>query len=119
MPLKFMNPWRIKLPPGYSLLFTQPLNRPDLPFTCFSGVVDCDRFDTTVNIPFAWTGPTGDHVLPAGTPIAQVVPLRREQTIRQSVARASTPEEMEAQAEATRRKFGERSVYAREWRARK
>ena len=119
MPLKFINPWRIKVPAGYSLLFTQPLSRPDLPFACFSGLVDCDRFDTTVNIPFAWTGPAGDHVLPAGTPIAQVVPIRRDTLVKHSVARPSTPEEQAEEAEAKRRKYGEVSTYAREWRVKK
>jgi len=33
MPLKFINPWRIKVPDGYSVLFTQPLSRPDRPAT--------------------------------------------------------------------------------------
>lgn len=115
MPLKFTNPWRIKVPEGYSVLFTQPLSRPDLPFTCFSGVVDCDRFDTTVNLPFAWTGPSGDHALPAGTPIAQLVPIRRDTLLKREVARASTADELAEQAEAARRKYGEESTYAREW----
>jgi hypothetical protein len=115
IPLKFTNPWRIKVPEGYSVLFTQPLSRPDLPFTCFSGVVDCDRFHTMVNLPFAWTGPPGDHALPAGTPIAQLVPIRRDTLLKRDVARASTPEELAEQAEAARRKYGEESTYAREW----
>ena len=29
MPLKFINPWRVKVPDGYSVLFTQPFSRPD------------------------------------------------------------------------------------------
>lgn len=119
MPLKFINPWRIKVPPGYSVLFTQPLSRPDLPFTCFSGVVDCDRFDTTVNFPFAWSGPTGQHLLPAGTPIAQLVALRRDALVKESVVRASTPAELAEQAAAAERKYGEESTYAREWRVKK
>ncbi len=119
MPLKFVNPWRIKVPAGYSLLFTQPLSRPDLPFACFSGLVDCDRFDSTVNIPFAWTGPPGDHVLPAGTPIAQVIPVRRDSLVKQSLARPATPDELADEAEAKRRRYGEVSTYAREWRVKK
>jgi hypothetical protein len=119
IPLKFVNPWRVRVPEGYSVLFTQPLNRPDLPFTCFSGMVDCDRFDTTVNFPFAWTGPAGDHVLPAGTPIAQLVPIRRDAMVKDFVARASTPEELAQQDLARQRKYGEESTYAREWRVRK
>lgn len=119
MPLKFMNPWRIKVPPGTSVLFTQPLSRIDLPFTCFSGLVDCDRFDTLVNFPFAWTGETGQHILPAGTPIAHVIPIRRDAMLKDEVARASTAEEMAEQAVARERKYGEESTYAREWRVKK
>ncbi|MES2443609.1 MAG: hypothetical protein V4574_12330 [Pseudomonadota bacterium] len=119
VPLKFINPWRIRVPPGYSVLFTQPLSRPDLPFTCFSGFVDCDRFDTTVNLPFAWTGPTGEHVLPAGTPIAQLIPIRRDAMLKAEVSRASSADELAEQARARDRKYGEESTYAREWRVKK
>lgn len=119
LPLKFVNPWRVKVPAGYSVLFVQPLSRPDLPFTCFSGFVDCDRFDTTVNLPFAWTGPVGDHVLPAGTPIAQMIPIRRDTLIKQDRARASTDAELAEQAAAASRKYDEESTYQREWRVKK
>lgn len=119
MPLKFINPWRIKVPDGYSLLLTQPLSRPDLPFTCFSGLVDCDRFDTTINLPFAWTGPVGDFHLPAGTPIAQLIPIRRDSMLKQSAARASTAEELAEQKTAAQRKYGEESTYRKDWRVKK
>jgi len=118
-PLKFTNPWRIKVPEGYSLLFVHPLNRPDLPYTCFSGLVDGDRFATTVNFPFFWTGEPGDYVLPAGAPIAQVIPLRRDALIKDGAARAASGEELAEQAEASGRKYGEPSTYAREWRVKK
>jgi hypothetical protein len=119
MPLKFVNPWRIKVPEGYSLLFSQPLSRLDLPFSCFSGLVDGDRFDSTINIPFTWTGPVGDHVLPAGTPIAQVVPVRRDALIKHAIARPSTSEELAEEEQAKGRRYGEVSTYAREWRVKK
>lgn len=101
------------------MLFTQPLSRPDLPFTCFSGFVDCDRFAPTVNLPFAWTGAVGDHHLPAGTPIAQLLPVRREAMIREGAARASTEEELAEQRAAKAPKYGEESTYARDWRVKK
>ncbi|MFN2258401.1 MAG: hypothetical protein ABR601_01035 [Parasphingopyxis sp.] len=119
VPLKFINPWRVRVPEGYSVLFTQPLSRPDLPFTCFSGFVDCDHFATTVNLPFAWTGSPGDHHLPAGTPIAQLLPVRRDAMIKQGTARASTEEELAEQEAARTRKYGEESTYARDWRVKK
>lgn len=119
MPLKFINPWRIKVPEGYSVLFTQPLSRPELPFTCFSGLVDCDRFDTTVNIPFLWSGPIGHHRLEAGTPMAQCIPLHRNTMIKDHVSRASTAQELEEQASANHRKYHEEGAYTRDWRAKK
>ncbi|GGD56578.1 hypothetical protein GRI62_02695 [Erythrobacter arachoides] len=119
MPLKFINPWRVKVPLGYSVLFTPPLNRPDLPFTCFSGMVDCDNFATTINFPFLWTGETGDHILPAGTPIAQVIPMPRDALIKTHTARASQSDELIEQADARHRKYHSESAYRREWRVRK
>lgn len=119
MPLKFINPWRIKVPDGYSVLFTQPFSRPDLPFTCFSGLVDCDRFDTTINIPFVWSGPTGEFYLPAGTPIAQILPIKRDTLLKDSISRASTLDEQAEQDNASRRKYNEESTYSREWRVKK
>ena len=119
MPRKFINPWRIKVPAGYSVLLTQPFNRPDLPFTCFSGLVDCDRFETTINLPFLWTGPVGQHLLPAGTPIAQIIPIRRDALLKDHASRPATEAEMAEEAAARERKYHEESTYARDWRVKK
>jgi hypothetical protein len=117
MPLNFVNPWRIKVPEGYSVLFQPLMNRPDLPFWCFSGLVDCDRFATTINFPFIWTGGDAERVLAAGTPMIELIPIRRDTLIKAHAARASTPDEQAEQDEAQRRKYGEESTYRREWRA--
>lgn len=119
MPLKFINPWRIKVPDGYSVLLTQPFSRPDLPFGCFTGFVDCDRFDTTINLPFTWLAASGDFLIPAGTPIAQIVPIRRDTLVKESIARGSTEAELAEQQGASKRKYGEESTYARDWRVKK
>ena len=42
--IKFHNLWTIEAPEGYSVLFTHPVNRFDLPFTTLTGMVDCDRY---------------------------------------------------------------------------
>ncbi len=77
--LKFRNFWTIEAPPGYSLLFTHPLNRPDLPFTAISGMVDSDRYrDTFVHFPAHWHDEQFNGVLPKGTPIVQCIPVKRE-----------------------------------------
>ena len=76
--LKFMNFWTLEVPEGWSLLFTHPLNREDLPFRTLSGVVDCDRFgDGYVHIPALWTDAAFTGTLPRGTPVAQIIPLPR------------------------------------------
>lgn len=76
--LKFMNYWTIAAPEGWSVLFTHPLNREDLPFRTLSGVVQCDQFvDGFVHFPALWVDPDFEGVLPAGTPVAQAIPTPR------------------------------------------
>lgn len=73
----FNGSWGIKLPRGWSLLISHPLNRFDLPFTIMSGIIDSDSFTANGNIPFflreGWTG-----VIPKGTPFAQLIPIQRK-----------------------------------------
>jgi hypothetical protein len=77
--IKFNNFWNIEAPPGYSLLFTHPVNRTDLPFTTITGLVDCDKFfDTPINFPARWHDTGFNGVLPKGTPVAQCLPVKRE-----------------------------------------
>jgi hypothetical protein len=77
--IKFHNLWTIQAPPGYSLLFTHPVNRFDLPFTTLTGLVDCDRYhDAWINFPAHWHDADFSGVLPRGTPVAQVFPVKRE-----------------------------------------
>ena len=74
--LKWINPWHIKTPKGYSVLFTTPNHR-DLPFEIMEGVVDTDTFPLTVNFPF-FIKKDFEGIIPHGTPIAQVIPFKRE-----------------------------------------
>jgi hypothetical protein len=77
--IKFNNFWTIEAPPGYSVLFTHPVNRADLPFTTLTGLVDCDTFfDSPINFPARWNDAGFDGVLPKATPVAQCLPLKRE-----------------------------------------
>ena len=118
MPLKFINPWRVVLPAGWSAAFVHPLNHFELPFTVFNGAVDCDALDVPVNIPFLWTGAPGDHHLPAGTPIAQIIPYERAAQRLAADIRPETEDEAKTRAASLDRKYSEESVYAREWRRR-
>jgi hypothetical protein len=76
-PYKFKNDWSIKTPNGYSALFTHPLNRGDLPFYTLSGFVDTDGYNGPVNFPFLIRSDF-EGIIPAGTPIVQVIPIKRE-----------------------------------------
>jgi hypothetical protein len=74
--LAWRGTWGVKTPRGWSLLVTHPLNRFDLPFTTTSGIMDADEYSTAGNLPFfIKKGFTG--VIPAGTPIAQLIPIKR------------------------------------------
>jgi hypothetical protein len=77
--VKFHNLWTIEAPPGWSLLFTHPVNRFDLPFTTLTGLVDCDRFQgLPIHFPAHWRDEAFQGVLAKGTPVAQCIPIRRE-----------------------------------------
>jgi hypothetical protein len=77
--IKFNCFWTIEAPPGYSLLFTHPVNRADLPFTTLTGLVDSDSyFHSPVNFPARWHDANFNGMLPKGTPIAQCLPVKRE-----------------------------------------
>ena len=74
---KWNNPWGIKTPPGYSVLFVPPMHREGL-FTILPGVVDTDTYFAPVNFPFVLNDSKFEGLIPAGTPIAQVIPFKRE-----------------------------------------
>lgn len=76
--LKFNNYWAIRVPEGYSVLFTSPLNRIETRFQVFSGIVDCDEYFNFINFPFVWTGGKYHGILEKGTPIVQAIPFKRD-----------------------------------------
>lgn len=74
--LAFKGFWGFKTPRGWSLLVVHPLNRHDLPWTITSGIIDSDRYSTSGNVPFfIKEGFVG--MVPAGTPFAQLIPIKR------------------------------------------
>lgn len=74
---KWMNQWSVKTPKGYSCFVTTPIHR-NLPFTIFPGIVDTDRYDAPINFPFMLNNPEFTGLIPAGTPIAQLIPFKRD-----------------------------------------
>lgn len=76
--MKFINPWVIETEPGWSCLFTSPLNHFERRIKILDGVVDTDSYYNNINFPFLWTGGDGEYFIPRGTPLVQIIPFRRE-----------------------------------------
>lgn len=74
--LAWACPWGMRTPKNWSVIITHPMNRYELPFITLSGIVETDKFSANGNLPFfiknGWSG-----VIEAGTPIAQVIPVKR------------------------------------------
>lgn len=74
---KFANPWGIKTPRGYSVFVTTPMHR-ELPFEILPGIVDTDKIHAPINFPFLFKEKNWNGVITSGTPIAQVIPFKRD-----------------------------------------
>jgi hypothetical protein len=74
---KFIQPWIIKTPPGYSTMFIHPSYHPDLPFYTLPAIVDTDKHPIMINFPF-FLKENFSGLIPYGTPIVQVIPFKRE-----------------------------------------
>jgi hypothetical protein len=75
---KLINPWHIYTPPGYSSLIISPSYHENNPIRILPGIVDTDEYHE-VNFPFEYNGPDGKSIIKMDTPIAQVIPFKREE----------------------------------------
>lgn len=75
---KWSNPWSIKTDAGYSTLFVPPMHNPNKYFTIMPGVVDTDTYLSPVNFPFVLNDKDFKGIIPAGTPMAQIIPFKRD-----------------------------------------
>jgi hypothetical protein len=75
--LKINNYWGIKTPSGYSCLFIPPAHRENI-INILPAIVDTDLYHAGVAFVFTFTDPNFVGYIPAGTPIAQVIPFKRE-----------------------------------------
>lgn len=78
--MKWSFEYIIKTPPGYSTIFTHPINRHDLPFRTFSGIVETDTYELPVQFPFQLiTNNISDRIIiEKGTPVCQFFPFKRD-----------------------------------------
>lgn len=75
-------PFYIKTPKGYSSLITHPFNRHDLPFVSLTGIVDTDNALYPGSYPF-FIKKGFEGKISKGTPIAQILPFRRDDWVSQ------------------------------------
>jgi hypothetical protein len=69
--------WYYQTPKGYSLLFTHPMNRPELPFYIPSAIVDSDIWGLPAFIPF-FIKKNFIGTIKKETPIVQMIPIKRD-----------------------------------------
>ena len=81
-PIEFtwIQHWIPIAPKGYSVLYTHPLNRVDLPFYSLNAIVDSDVFNHYPSgaYPFFLKKEFSKILIPAGTPMYQMIPIKRE-----------------------------------------
>lgn len=81
-PIEFtwIQHWVPVAPKGYSVLLTHPLNRLDLPFYSLNAVIDSDVFHHYPSgaYPFFLKKEFNKVIIPAGTPMFQMIPIKRE-----------------------------------------
>jgi len=75
--LKIENPWLVKTDPGYSCMIIPPMHR-DNKIVILPGVVDTDKYYQKINLPFNLKDKNFEGMIEAGTPIAQIIPFKRE-----------------------------------------
>ena len=89
-------------PKGYSVLFLPPLNRKEFRFECISGLVDVDGYFEFINFPFFFNEPNYTGILKKGTPLVQVIPIKRSAIIKKHKNREFTDQDL-ADLDFTRR----------------
>lgn len=75
---KWINGWGIKTPKNYSILITPPFHRQSV-FQILPGIVDTDKYNLPINFPFMLNDPKFNGLIPGGTPMAQIIPFKRDQ----------------------------------------
>jgi hypothetical protein len=74
---KLYSWWGFKTPTGYSCLFKPPAHH-DNQIVILEAIVDTDTFNNNLNFPFLLKDPKFEGIIPKGTPIAQIIPIKRD-----------------------------------------
>lgn len=69
--------WAVTVPEGYSVFYTTPMNRYELPFLTVGGIIDNDKINLPGSMPF-FLIKGFEGTIKAGTPYVQMLPFKRE-----------------------------------------
>ena len=76
--IKFTNPWKVRTPPGWSVLLSQPFYHFENRFTAVPGVVDADSYHH-IHVNTFFRRGDADHKLHLGMPFVHIMPFQRSQ----------------------------------------
>ena len=74
---RWFSDFKIETPNGYSCWVTHPSHRWDLPFLTINGFVDTDKHPNGLLFPF-FIREGFEGIIKEGTPIAQIIPFKRD-----------------------------------------
>lgn len=74
---RYRGGFNVKTPPGYSIMVTHPMGYHDLPFRTIPAIIDSDKNLHGIE-PMIWLKDGIEDIVPKGTPIAQIIPFKRD-----------------------------------------
>jgi hypothetical protein len=80
-PINMIGHWAPVLKHGYSNLYIPPLNHFQQHHQCFAGIVESDRYFSTVNIPGVLRPGLSEVTLHKGMAVTQAIPFHRQSLI--------------------------------------
>lgn len=113
---RIMPFWAVKTEEGYSALFTQPFHRDSSPFFAIAGFVDTDNFISDGHFSFL-VKKNFKGVIKQGTPIAQIIPVQRQDWEMEIVDHKQSTEEVFKQRLSLRSVF--KNAYKEKMRVKK
>jgi len=75
--IKFTNPWKVRTPPGWSVLLSQPFYHFEERFQVLTGVVDSDVYHH-IHVNTLFRRGDADHKLNMGQPFVHIMPFQRD-----------------------------------------
>ena len=76
--LKINLPWYIRIPKGWEVLVIDPFYKDDYRFTVCPGIFEHELGLARINVPVFWHNTSGEFLIKAGTPIAQLIPIKTD-----------------------------------------